>query len=282
MTATLDAQQPRHQRLRALRLLGTDGPHDIAATVLNQLLVDRDEAVRAAAVEWSVRRPDIDGADALAVAQTNVALQKAAMLGASLGGRSAWQPLSEIASTSRDDVRARALRLLALRFGAQVKPVVQAALLERNEAVGLAAVQAARSMGPAGIGLLRLAVDKAFQPAVIVAAFEALVAQEGSREDPAVRRALVDVAAPVQQAGLRYVVRVADDMLPSLLDKVVKANRPDFVTAVIDGLVQAGPGGFDGLVAVVRHEGFSAAARHRAMNALRGGHSADVPKDLDG
>ncbi|MEM7675222.1 MAG: HEAT repeat domain-containing protein, partial [Myxococcota bacterium] len=278
----LDRTLSRSARLRALQNLGTDGSHDIAVAGINKLIVDDDPAMRAAAVEWSIRRPDVADADALAVCRGDVALQKAALLGASCGGRAVFRSLAELASTADVDVRGRALRLLALRFKAHAKPVVQAALLDKDEAVGRSAVLAASAMGPTGIGLLRHAIGKASLPGVTVAALEALLAREdASFDEPSVRRALVDVAPQVQQAGLRHMAQVADGMLPELLNRVAASNRADLAHAVVDGLVQAGPGGFEGLVAVVKHEGFASPVRRRALELLRSGHSTDLPSDLD-
>ena len=277
LSEVADRRRRADGRVRTLAKVAADTSHDPLVALLAKLLEDRSQAVRAAAVEWSVRRPDVDSELVWPLLSSSAPLQRAALLGAQLAGRSGFSTLARLAREGTDDVRQDALRLLALRFDSgRVGQVVQTVLLEADARFADAAIDAAVLLGRPGHGALRLAAAKAKVPDTRCKALDALVAHAApSVRDAALWRALSDRQATLQQVAVAHAVCLLDERLPELLDKIAESHRFDLAEAALNGLTAAGPGGYAGLATIAAHEDWPAPIRRRAAEAI--GRAPSVP-----
>lgn len=279
-TVVEDGSRPMRERVAALVCMAPRAPYDWLEPALSVALEDEGD-LRGTAIEWWLRRADLDPSPVWAALEEQPQWQARALFGALMAGRAGWRGLEPLVRHAQPAVRADALRVAALRFDpGQTLPLVREALAAGGP-VGRAAVTAALLTGSAGHAVLAEAVRTAADPDIRVEALEQIVRHAAfDVVDAALRRALRSTDASVQQAALRHALARADDALPAWLDRVVEARRPDLADAAVEGLVAAGPGGFAGLVAIARHAQWPVDARRRAVAQLWAWHPDDVPTDL--
>ena len=282
ITVATDFAAAVDKRVAALGLVAAHGRHDLVRTVLSAVLPDKAIEVRAAAVEWILRRPDIDPEAAMRVMSSEPMLQRAGLIGVSLAGRSRFRELCWLATSGTVAVRADALKLAAVRFDpGRVLSVVQAGFRAPEAEVRRAAVHAAILLKRAGHGALKNVVTQAGSVDVRLAAFDALMANGDLQlQGSIVKRALVDENPQLQERAVAAAVAWVDGQSSLLLDEVAKTRRLDLAGAVVDGLCASGPGGFQGLVAVTGRGDWPAESRARAQQALALYHRADLATEL--
>ena len=276
-----DATQSQTARLAAISRAAPIAPHDPLRNALARLIGDPSPAIRARAVEWWVRRPDIDPAEALAATERDPRLARSALLAALMAGRAGFEPLLALATRSPATVRAEAIAALGLRFEAErVLPAIRSALMDEGGAVGLAAVRAAALLGRPGHAAMRGAVAGASDLAVRWAALDHLARFAGpSMVTAAIRRALVDEQPDLQQLAVGLAIQVAGDAdLEALCARLAKSRRTDLAEIAVTVLIEAGAGGYAGLYVIAQHAEWPLNLRRRASAALRTHHG--VTDDL--